>query len=124
MPALAGTAYLGTTPEAGADSTGIDELEIPNAPLDAALIAFIAAEQSGTPESQALVAVGADEGGGGGGHNETLEHIMLFGDIANNMMFDGWVAIGVCVIMMIVGGFVAVKKFLYLNSIQKEPRPS
>lgn len=120
MPALAGTAYLGTTPEAGGGFAGeIDELEIYNAPLDAALIAFIAAEQSGTPESQALVAIGADEGGGGGGHNETLEHIMLFGDIANNMMFDGWVAIGVCVIMMIVGGFVAVKKFLYLNSIQK-----
>jgi biopolymer transport protein ExbB len=120
MPALAGAAYLGTTPEAGGGFAGeIDELEIHNAPLDAALIAFLAAEQSGTPESQALVAVGADEGGGGGGHNETLEHIMLFGDIANNMMFDGWVAIGVCVLMMIVGGFVAVKKFLYLNSIQK-----
>jgi biopolymer transport protein ExbB len=120
MPALAGTAYLGTTPEAGGGFAGeIDELEIYNAPLDAPLLAFIAAEQSGTDESQALVAIGADEGGGGGGHNETLEHLMLFGDIANNMMFDGWVAIGVCVIMMIVGGFVAVKKFLYLNSIQK-----
>ena len=44
---------------------------------------------------------------------------MLFGDIANNMMFDGWIAIGVCVIMIVVGWTVAVKKFLYLNSIEK-----
>lgn len=120
MPPLAGPAFLGTTPEAGGGFAGeIDEFQIHAAPLDAPVVAFIAATQSGSPESQALVAVGADEGGGGGGHNETLEHIMLFGDIANNMMFDGWVAIGVCVLMMIVGGIVATKKFFYLNSIQK-----
>jgi biopolymer transport protein ExbB len=35
------------------------------------------------------------------------------------MMFDGWMAIGVCVIMIIVGWTVAIRKFLYLNSIEK-----
>lgn len=120
MPALAGPALIGATPETGGGFAGeIDEFQIHGVPLDTALIGFLAASQSGSPESQTLVAVGADEGGEGGGHNETLEHLMLFGDIAENMMFDGWVAIGVCIIMMIVGGFVAVKKFLYLNSIQK-----
>lgn len=120
LPALAGAAILGTTPEVGGGFAGeVDEFQIHAAPFDAAQIAFLAATQSGSAESQALVAVGADEGGGGGGHNETLEHLMLFGDIAENMMFDGWVAIAVCIVMMIVGGVVAVKKFLYLNSIQK-----
>ena len=120
MPALSGPAFLGTTPEAGGGFAGeVDEFQIHAAPLDLPLVGFIAATQSGSPESQTLVTVGADEGGGGGGHNETLEHLMLFGDIANNMMFDGWVAIGVCVLMMITGGIVAVKKFFYLNSIQK-----
>ena len=120
MPALAGPSLIGATAETGGGFAGeIDEFQIHQAPLDTPLLGFIAATQSGSPESQALVAVGADEGGEGGGHNETLEHMMLFGDIANNMMFDGWVAIAVCVLMMIAGGVVAVKKFMYLNSIQK-----
>lgn len=120
MPALTGPSLIGATAETGGGFAGeLDEFQIHAAPLDTPLVRFLAASQSGTPESHALVAVGADEGGGGGGHNETLEHIMLFGDIANNMMFDGWVAIGICILMMIVGGIVAVRKFLYLNSIQK-----
>jgi biopolymer transport protein ExbB len=120
MPALAGPSLIGATAETGGGFAGeIDEFQIHQAPLDTPLLGFIAATQSGSPESLALVAVGADEGGEGGGHNETLEHMMLFGDIANNMMFDGWVAIAVCVLMMIAGGVVAVKKFMYLNSIQK-----
>lgn len=48
-----------------------------------------------------------------------MEHLSLFGDIAGNMMFDGWIAIGVCAIMIAVGWTVAIRKFLYLNSIEK-----
>jgi len=120
MPALAGPAYLGGTAESGGGFAGeLDEFQIHGAPLDTSLVRFLAASQSGSPESQSIVVVGADEGGEVGTHNETLEHLMLFGDIANNMMFDGWVAIAICIVMMIVGGIVAVRKFLYLNSIQK-----
>jgi biopolymer transport protein ExbB len=54
-----------------------------------------------------------------GGQNKAMEHVMLFGDIAKNMMFDGWIAIGVCVLMIAVGWTVAVRKILYLNSIHK-----
>jgi biopolymer transport protein ExbB/TolQ len=54
-----------------------------------------------------------------GGHSGAMEHVMLFGDIAKNMMFDGWIAVGLCVIMVIVGWAVALKKFFYLNSVQK-----
>ena len=61
----------------------------------------------------------AEAGEGGGEHSGVMEHLSLFGDIANNMMFDGWIAIGVCAIMIVVGWTVAVKKFIYLNSIEK-----
>lgn len=54
-----------------------------------------------------------------GGQNKAMEHVMLFGDIAKNMMFDGWIAIGICVIMITVGWSVAIRKVFYLNSIHK-----
>ena len=54
-----------------------------------------------------------------GGQNKAMEHVALFGDIAKNMMFDGWIAIGVCVLMIAVGWTVAAKKIFYLNSIHK-----
>ncbi|RYD32033.1 MAG: hypothetical protein EOP87_13585 [Verrucomicrobiaceae bacterium] len=54
-----------------------------------------------------------------GTHSGAMEHVMLFGDIAKNMMFDGWIAIGVCVLMIAVGWTVALRKFVYLNTIEK-----
>lgn len=54
-----------------------------------------------------------------GSHSGAMEHVMLFGDIAKNMMFDGWIAIGICILMITVGWSVAARKFFYLNSIQK-----
>ncbi|RYD61981.1 MAG: hypothetical protein EOP83_15765 [Verrucomicrobiaceae bacterium] len=56
---------------------------------------------------------------GGKSHGGAMEHVMLFGDIAKNMMFDGWIAIGICVLMIAVGWTVAARKFFYLNSVQK-----
>jgi biopolymer transport protein ExbB/TolQ len=56
---------------------------------------------------------------GGQSHGGAMEHVMLFGDIAKNMMFDGWIAIGICVLMIAVGWSVAARKFFYLNSVQK-----
>jgi biopolymer transport protein ExbB/TolQ len=56
---------------------------------------------------------------GGKSHSGAMEHVMLFGDIAKNMMFDGWIAIGICVLMIAVGWTVAARKIFYLNSIQK-----
>lgn len=120
MPALAGAAWIGGSPESGGGFAGeVDEFQIHAAPLDAPEIAFLAASQSGSAEGQSLVVVGADEGGEGGGHSETLEHVMLFGDIAKNMMFDGWIAVGVCIVMIVLGWIVAIQKFNYLNSIEK-----
>ena len=56
---------------------------------------------------------------GGQNHSGAMEHVMLFGDIAKNMMFDGWIAVGICVLMVVVGWTVAMKKFFYLNSMQR-----
>jgi biopolymer transport protein ExbB/TolQ len=57
-----------------------------------------------------------------GGQNKALEHIMLFNDIAKNMMFDGWIAIGICVLMIAIGWTVAARKIFFLNSIEKGNR--
>ncbi len=61
----------------------------------------------------ALKNPGGDHGGG------AMEHLALFGDIAKNMMFDGWIAIAVCVLMIVIGWTIAARKILYLNSIEK-----
>ena len=120
LPAMEGNAFIGASPETGGGFAGeLDEFQIHAAPLAAPMLRFIASTQSGAPESAELVAVGADEGGEAASHNESLEHVMLFGDIAKNMMFDGWIAVGVCVVMIVLGWMVAVEKFNYLNSIEK-----
>ncbi len=64
---------------------------------------------------------GEDESGEGGGHkhNAVLEHLSLFGDIAKNMMFDGWAVIFCCIIMALSSWTIAIRKFLYLNKIKK-----
>ncbi len=122
MPALAAPLVMGSTPALGGGFAGeVDELRLHSRALPAALLRFQAINASGSDQAGQLMMLGQDESShaSGGGHNETLEHVMLFGDIAKNMMFDGWIAVGGCVIMIIFGWGVAIRKFLYLNSIQK-----
>ena len=122
LPALEGDAHL------GADSAGksgfageLDEVILSGSARAAAWVKFLAVGQSGSNDSLKLVSVGQDETGKSEGvlGGETLQHVMLFGDIAHNMMFDGWIAVGGCVIMMIIGWSVALKKFAYLKRIEK-----
>lgn len=125
LPALNSPLTLGgdTSGEANAESTGfageVDELQISRVARPGGLLRLAAINQSGSDDAARLLVAGADETSGGGGHSEMLEHVMLFGDIAKNMMFDGWIAVGVCVLMILFGWTVAVRKFNYLNSIQK-----
>ena len=79
---------------------------------------FVFVSQTGSDASTKLIAHGEGEGGGGG-HNELTEQIGLFGDIAKNMKFDGWIAVAVCVIMMILGWSMAFMKFVTLGKIKK-----
>ena len=120
-PAMAGTALIGGD---GTDALGfageVDEVEMARVARPGGFLQLAAIGQGGTEKATKLLVPGEDEGsGGGGGENEALKHVMLFGDIAKNMMFDGWIAIGVCVIMMISGWSVAVKKYFLLGKIRK-----
>ncbi len=119
LPELKGASIL------GGDSTAfvgeIDQLEISKAARGAGFLKLAAVSQSGTEKAGKLLVAGEAEGseGGGGGHSGALEHVMLFGDIAKNMMFDGWIAVAVCVVMLFAAGFVAVQKWINLGKIEK-----
>jgi biopolymer transport protein ExbB len=120
LPALIGPSVLGGDGAGGEGFSGeVDELEIAKVARTPGFLKLAAVSQSTGAPAAKLLLFSPDEGSAGGGHSKVMEHVMLFGDIANNMMFDGWMAIGVCVLMMAFGWTVAVRKFNYLNSIQQ-----
>ena len=125
IPAISGPLVLGgATPpsDALANLNGeLDAVSVSTAARPAAWMKFAAVNQGASEASSRALVLGTNESSAAaaGGHNEALEHIMLFGDIAQDMMFDGWIAVGVCVLMIIFGWTVAVQKFAYLNSIEK-----
>ncbi len=100
----------------------VDELVISGTARSAAWLQLAAVNQGSGNAGQRTLALGEIEGTVEEGSSEMMEHLFLFGDIAANMMFDGWIAIGVCILMIIFGWTVAVKKFIYLNSIEKGTR--
>lgn len=98
----------------------LDALTLADVDRSVDWIKFDAIAQGPSEVAQRVVSVQqSDEEGQGGHASEALEHVMLFGDIAKNMMFDGWIAVGVCLIMIVFGWSVAVRKFRYLNSIDQ-----
>jgi biopolymer transport protein ExbB len=120
VPALTTGATLGADNDGKNGVVGeMDEFEISKAARGAGWVNFAYLSQTGNDASTKLVVPGEDEGSGGGGHSAALEHIMLFGDIAKNMMFDGWMVVFFCSIMAAVSWSVALKKFFYLNKIKK-----
>ncbi len=120
LPATDGAATLGADADGTNGAVGeLDEVQISNVARSAAWVKFAATSQSGSDAATKLLVMGEDEGAGGGGHSHALEHVMLFGDIAKNMMFDGWIAVAVCVVMMILGWTVAGQKFVALGKIEK-----
>ncbi|QJE97904.1 DUF2341 domain-containing protein [Luteolibacter luteus] len=123
LPTLDGELTIGGAEEGSRFVGEIDELEISQGARSADWVKFAAISQGGSDAGLRTATLAAAESSeGGGGHSEALEHVMLFGDIAKNMMFDGWIAIGVCVIMIVVGWTVAIQKFNYLNAVQKGTR--
>jgi len=117
LPASTAPITLGATESGYAGE--LDELTLSTTARTPGWIKLAATNPSATDAS---LSVAAAEGGDAQEQSHLMEHLSLFGDIANNMMFDGWIAIGVCAIMIVVGWTVAVKKFLYLNSIEKGTR--
>jgi len=124
LPAGDGPMFLGG-PDPATSSEGrflgeYDELQIYSDDLPPAALRLIYINQSGSDLAGQLLRFAEGEGGAGGGsHGGALEHVMLFGDIAKNMMFDGWIAVGVCVIMMLLGWSIAVAKFVRLRAVEK-----
>ncbi len=120
VPALTTGATLGADNDGRNGVVGeMDEFEISKVARGSGWVNFAYLSQAGNDASTKLIVPGEGEGSGGGGHNPALEHVMLFGDIAKNMMFDGWMVVFFCALMAIVGWTVAIQKFLYLNKIQK-----
>ena len=120
LPALTGPITLGAT-QSGY-SGELDEFTLSKVARSASWIKLAVVNQGASDVAQRVLSLGSVEGGESGEQSHLMQHLSLFGDIASNMMFDGWIAIGVCVIMIVVGWTVAVKKFLYLNSIEKGTR--
>ena len=117
LPALDSPILLGGSDKGFAGE--IDEFAISSINRGAGWVQLASANQGASDAAARTLFVGEVEGGAAESESEMLQHLMLFGDIASNMMFDGWIAIGVCVLMIAVGWTVAVQKFLYLNSIEK-----
>ena len=122
LPAGAGPIFLGgPDPAVGSDGRFVgelDEFQVYGAALSPAALRLSFITQSGTDLAGRVLTAGQPEGSGGGSGG-ALEHVMLFGDIAKNMMFDGWIAVAVCVAMMAVGWTVAVKKFREIGRMEK-----
>lgn len=124
LPGGDGPIFLGG-PDPAASSEGLflgelDEFQMHDAALTAGALRLMQVNQSGSEAAGRLLTFAEAEGGaGGGGHGGALEHVMLFGDIAKNMMFDGWIAVGVCVVMMVIGWSVAAAKFIRLGALVK-----
>lgn len=120
MPAINAEATLGSDSAGKNGLVGeMDEFVISKTARPAAWVRLAYAGQAGNDASAKLLSTQTAEGGGGGGHSGALEHVMLFGDIANNMMFDGWIAVAVCVVMMFAGWTVAFVKFVRLGKMEK-----
>ncbi len=118
LPAIVSEAVLGADADGKNGLVGeMDEFSLAKSARSPGWIQLAYVGQAGNEASKKLIAMGEAEGGHGGGHSGALEHVMLFGDIAKNMMFDGWIAVAVCVVMMIAGWTVAVVKFANLKKI-------
>ena len=97
----------------------LDEFSIARVARPAAWIKLVSVNQGGSDAAQRTLSLGVVEGEGGKEQSKFMEHLSLFRDIAGNMMFDGWIAVGICVVMIVIGWTVAIRKFIYLNSIEK-----
>ena len=121
LPAIKGASIIGK------DSTGtsagfvgeVDELTISKVAHSAGWAKFAAASQNITSDAQKLVAVGADEISNAHKPGMIEEHVELIAGISKDLTPDGWLVIGLCTILAVVGWVIALAKLLYLNKISK-----
>ena len=120
LPASTAPILIGGAATEMAKFTGdLDELIIANVARPLGALKLAATSQGASDAAARMVSLGALEGEGTEPKSEVMEQLSLFKGIAEKLTFDGWISIGVCVIMIILGWTVAIRKFAYLNSIDK-----
>jgi biopolymer transport protein ExbB len=126
LPAFDAPLLLGGLATAAAGTSGfsgeLDEFTVSRVARSAAWIKLAAVNQANNDVAQRTLSLGQMEGDAAKAQSKFMEHLSLFKDIAANMMFDGWIAVGICVLMIVVGWSVAIRKFIYLNAIEKGTR--
>lgn len=108
----AATGYAGYTGE-------LDELQISQTARPAGFIQFAAVNQGTTADAAKLLVLGAEEASDHEEEGEITKHLTLIKDISKDLTFDGWVVIFLCTVLAVVGWGIAVKKVIYLNTIEK-----
>jgi biopolymer transport protein ExbB len=115
IPQLNSPLTIGRDPSGSPGSVGmaggIDELEISKVARPPGLIKFTAVSQSGE-KSQKLVAFGEDE--------QKASFVSgYFAIILKSVTPDGWVVIGVLMVMAVLSWFVMANRLSYLNRVSK-----
>ncbi len=124
LPTLNVPFVIGRDKEAGADAPAsfvgeIDEFQLAKAARPAGWVKLAALSQGGGEKAAKLVACGEDEASKHNAEGEIGKHLSLISDISKSLTIDGWVVIGLCTLLAMVGGLVAVTKFFYLQKITK-----
>jgi biopolymer transport protein ExbB len=112
IPALNGPATIGIEPSAGAGFNGeLDELQISKIARPAGFIKLAALNQAGD-KAPKLLAMGEDE--------QKASFISgYFAVILKSVTPDGWVVIGVLMVMAVLSWIVMINRFNYLNRVGK-----
>ncbi len=97
----------------------IDEFQLAKVARPAGWLKLAALSQGGGEPAKKLVVTGEDEAAAHGGDNELVKHLTLITDISKDLTVDGWVVIVLCALLALIGGVVAVAKFIYLQKISK-----
>ena len=127
LPALNSPSLIGgDLPEGSPEGTAItggfagelDELEISKVARSVGVIKLAALSQGTSDKAAKLLTFAPDESSGGG-ESELGKQLSLISDISKSLTFDGWVVIGLCAILAVVGWVVSIMKFTYLNKISK-----
>ncbi|MBU1396670.1 MAG: MotA/TolQ/ExbB proton channel family protein, partial [Gammaproteobacteria bacterium] len=96
----------------GGYSGELDEVQLSGKARDAAWIAVQAAQGP----AGALVALGADEAGEGGDEGG------IWGTLFAALTLDGWVAIGILAVMLVIALWIMYVKAIYVNHVDKANR--
>ncbi len=120
IPALDKDATLGGAPAVDGDTnaapTGfvgeLDELDLSKTARPAGFVKFAALSQSGE-KADKLIALGEDE------QNSSWMSTGYFGIIIKSLTVDGWIVIGILMVMAVISWFVMITKVGYLGEIAK-----